>query len=66
MKIIKNKFSICILLLLTGVCGYCAPPSPTGPGYPPLPIDENLILLALAGVLFGIHIIYKQNKKRPT
>lgn len=68
MKIIKNKFFICISLLFTGVSGYCEPPAPTQrtPTPPPaVPIDQNIIHLALVGVIFGTYIIYKQNKKRP-
>jgi hypothetical protein len=77
MKIIKNKFFICILLLLTGVSGYCGntPPQPAvtanseeiPPGEipPDLPINEHINVLVLMTLLFGFYIIYKhiQNKK---
>ena len=67
MKIIKNKFFICISLLFTGVSCYCEPPAPTQsvPTPPAVPIDQNIIHLALVGLIFGTYIIYKQNKKRP-
>ena len=35
----------------------CPPPPP------PLPIDENLMLLLIAGVLFGVYVIYKYKFK---
>jgi hypothetical protein len=66
MKIIKNKISICILLLLTGASAYCQtdPPDP-GEIPPDLPINENINILLLIALLFGFYIIYKhiQNKK---
>jgi hypothetical protein len=65
MKIIKNKFYICILLLLTGVSGYSQPPAPDDENPPDLPINENINILLLIALLFGFYIIYKhiQNKK---
>ena len=76
MKIIKNKFLLCILLLLTGVSVYCdnTPPTPTSTSTntvnaeeipPDLPINENINILLLLALLFGFYIIYKhiQNKK---
>lgn len=65
MKIIKNKFFLCILLLLTGVSGYCDDPPPPEEIPPDLPINENITILLLIALLFGFYIIYKhvQNKK---
>jgi hypothetical protein len=65
MKIIKNKFSICVLLLLTGVIGYSQPPSPDDENPPDLPINENINILLFIALLLGFYIIYKhiQNKK---
>jgi hypothetical protein len=80
MRIFTNKIIILIFIVLTGMSGYAdeVPPAPAPkngnsinalgpPGDPDLPIDKNISLLALAGVLFGTYIIYnhKQNKKRP-
>lgn len=40
-------------------------PSPTGKPIPPpgLPIDENIILLTVFGLIFGLYTTYKYIKK---
>jgi hypothetical protein len=79
MKIIKNKFFICVLLLLMGLESYAdicydtcgrpytcgEPPNPAACPPPGGPIDENIFILVFIALLFGTHIIYKyqQNKK---
>jgi hypothetical protein len=32
------------------------PPTPTGPGYP---IDGNILLLLIAGIMYGVYILKK-------
>jgi len=81
MKIIKNKFFICILLLLSGVNGYSQdPPVPCLdecgnpydcdlPGPPPCeaaPINENIFMLLCIALLFGIYVIYKYQQNKKT
>jgi hypothetical protein len=74
MKIIKNKFFLCILFLLLGLNGYSDPPNePCGaPGLPDCiveppggPIDDHIFMLVFIALLFGTYIIYRhqQNKK---
>ncbi|NDP28452.1 MAG: hypothetical protein GZ087_13665 [Flavobacterium sp.] len=45
------------------------PPAPTGKKPPPppgLPIDDNLFILSIIAVLFGVYIIYKYQLKTKT
>jgi hypothetical protein len=69
MKIFLNKTLNTAILLLFSISGFAAPgPPPPGVGDPPpLPIDENLMILALTALLFGLYTIYKHklNKKTP-
>lgn len=68
MKIILNKFLIVVLFLFSAVVNAQDLPVPcTGPNCPPvapdLPIDDNLIILLLIGILFGIYSIHKYKIK---
>lgn len=73
MKISLNKAFNTAIFLLLSISGFAGPtpPAPNGPNGigdpPPLPIDENLVVLALTALLFGLHTIYKHklNKKTP-
>lgn len=76
MRAFTNNILLLIFVMLININGYAenVPPTPTtqslteegDPGTEPgTPIDENIILLAIAGITFGIYIIHKQNKKRP-
>jgi hypothetical protein len=71
MKIIANKFFITTLFLL-GSFVLFATPKPPPPNFkkppppPGLPIDENLYVLILIAVLFGIYFIYNHNTKAKT
>jgi hypothetical protein len=74
MKMI-SKIAIVFLLGIVNVFAASAPPTPAstaksaaalGPDpQPDLPIDSNLLLLAIAALLLGIYVIYKHklNKK---
>lgn len=45
------------------------PPAPTHKKPPPppgLPIDENIYVIVLFAILFGIYIIYRHNLKTKT
>ena len=71
MKIITNKLFI-ITICLFGIFNTFAaphPPPPNGKKPPPppgLPIDDNLFILLIIAVLFGIYIIYKHQLKAKT
>ncbi|MCV9930239.1 hypothetical protein OIU83_21455 [Flavobacterium sp. LS1R49] len=68
MKIISSRFLTMVLFLLVGV-GVFAQSGPPPPGIPPppgLPIDESLLFLFVAGLLFGIYIIYRYTLKTKT
>ena len=53
-----------IILGIQAPSGSGGPPQPR-PGYVPnggqLPIDENIWVLIVVGILFGIYVIYKRN-----
>ena len=64
MEIIFRKFLIVVLFLFSIGLYAQDPPEPEDPPVPPpLPIDENLMLLLIAGVLFGVYVIYKYKFK---
>jgi hypothetical protein len=76
MKTYLNKAFYRIFFLLFCLYGYVAHADPDVPGDddyippPPIekaPIDENIILILIVSLLFGIYIIYNHNvtKKRP-
>jgi hypothetical protein len=73
MKVVKRVFFTIILFLL-GVFNALADgppvPSPTGkkklPPPPGLPIDDNIFILLIIAVLFGIYIIYSFRLKTKT
>ena len=71
MKTIVNKFVVLATFMLGFVNVFAAPdpPMPNGrnqgtpPPPPGLPIDENLPVLLIIAILFGMYIIYNQNLK---
>jgi hypothetical protein len=71
MKYIANKL-LTTLTCLIGISNTFAKPNPPPPNFkkppppPGLPIDENLYILLLIAVLFGIYIIYRHNLKTKT
>jgi hypothetical protein len=71
MKIIANKFFINLICLLGVSLAFAGPnpPAPTHKRPPPppgLPIDENIFIIVLFAILFGIYIIYRHNLKTNT
>lgn len=72
MKINANKFFVTTLFLL-GSFALFAGPTPPAPNFkkppppPGLPIGENVLILVIIAVFFGIYIIYnhKINTKTP-
>ena len=72
MKFIADKY-LFILIYLIGISNTFANPNPPPPTFrrrppppPGLPIDENLYVLLVIAVLFGIYIIYRHNLKTKT
>ena len=71
MKIIARRFFIITICLLGVYDAFAAPhpPPPTGKKPPPppgLPIDENILIIVMIAVLFGIYIIYNYTIKTKT
>lgn len=51
-----------ILLAAQTVSGSQAPPPPSQNRGPNLPIDDNIWILLVVGILFGAYLIYKRNR----
>jgi hypothetical protein len=75
MNILPNKFYLFIAFLFGTLCtmaGNPAPPAPNPfgrkkpPPPPGLPIDENIFILIIIALLFGIYIIYSHRLKTKT
>ncbi len=72
MKTIKNKFFFIIICLFGVLESFSAPspPMPTGKKLPPpppgLPIDEDLYLVLVLGLIYGIYFIYNYQIKQKT
>jgi hypothetical protein len=68
MKNIVNKL-IFVTVYLLGVTVAFADPKPPPPNYkrppspPGLPIDENISVLVIIAIMFGIYIIYRHQLK---
>lgn len=71
MKIIRNKFFSLIAFALVGLVTLTGstPPEPTAkmaakpPPPPGEPIDENIFMLLIVALLFGIYSIHKNQLK---
>ncbi len=50
------------MLVFQAASGSQGPPPPSQNRGPQLPIDDNLWILLVAGILFGAYIIYKRNR----
>lgn len=57
-------FANAIVLAQTG--GSAGPPNPGQTRGPELPIDENMLLLLVAGILYGSYIAYKRQRIKNT
>jgi len=72
MKIFSKKILFAILSAFSGIVAFAQDPLPPGPPPPPgddipvVPIDENLFILLLIALLFGIYIIYSHRFKTKT
>jgi hypothetical protein len=74
MKVVSDKFFLLLVFLLGTMYAFAGnadgppAPSPTGKKKPPpppgLPIDENIMILVVIAILFGMYIIYKHSVKR--
>lgn len=74
MKTVKSKFFL-IIIYLFGVMHTFAKPNPPHPPHPNktndppppgLPIDDNLFIVLIIAILFGIYVIYNHNIKQKT
>jgi hypothetical protein len=63
MKIMINKFLIVVVFLLSVVDAVAAPPAPPPPIPPPGPINDNLAVLVILALFFGVRTIYKRRLK---
>ena len=74
MKILPNKFYLFIAFLFGTLCAIAGNPppvpNPAGRRKPPpppgLPIDENIFILIIIALLFGMYIIYSHRLKTKT
>jgi hypothetical protein len=77
MKVVSDKFSLLLVFLLGTMYAFAGnadgppAPSPNGrlPPPPPsvaAPIDENIVILMIMALLFGIYIIYIDALKTKT
>ena len=65
MKTIVNKFFVLAIYMLGFINVYAEDPPPPPPPPPPgLTIDENLPVLLIIALLFGIYIVYNQSLKK--
>lgn len=68
MEAIVRRFFV-LLITLLGVMNAIAAPSPPAPTYkrppppPGLPINENLFVLLIIAILFGMYMIYRHQLK---
>ena len=46
--------------------GSSGPPAPTNQLGPGLPIDDNLLILAILGLLYGCYVAYKRYRAKNT
>ena len=69
-KIVFFSVMIFVLGIFNAFAADIVPPSPTARRKPPpppgLPIDENILILMLVALLFGIYIIYRFKLKQKT
>ena len=71
MKIVQ-KNALCFILFFFSIFNVIAKGNPPAPTYrkpptpPPLPIDENIYIVMIIALLFGIYIIYNNRSKSKT
>ena len=57
------KITVLGLCLLLPLVSYAqSPPPPTGPPPPGVPLDENLLLLFAAGLVFGVYVAIRKKR----
>ena len=67
MKIVR-KNALCFIIFFFSIIAKGGPPPPPAPPPPPplLPIDENIYIVMIIALLFGIYIIYNNRLKTKT
>ena len=68
MKIVQ-KNALCFIIFFFSIIAKGGPPPPPPPAPPPpplLPIDENIYIVMIIALLFGIYIIYNNRLKTKT
>jgi hypothetical protein len=64
-QIVKILTIVCFFILVTpmlgqGLTASQGPPTPTqGPTLPELPIDDNVIILILVAIAYGVFVAYR-------
>ena len=64
-QIVKIIHLVCFFVTATPMLGQTSvgqgPPAPTkGPTLPELPIDDNIIILMIAAIVYGVFIAYRK------
>ncbi|MGK0386360.1 MAG: hypothetical protein ACI849_000970 [Patiriisocius sp.] len=71
-QIVKILTLVCSFILVTPMLGQGSPasqgpPAPTqGPTLPELPIDDNIIILMLVAIAYGVFVAYRKNETTNT
>ena len=67
-KIIKILILVLVITNSTAILAQerTGPPPPTNTRGPELPIDDNIIILIVLGILYGVYITYKKHQIKDT
>lgn len=59
---IVKIFVLGLVFLLPNVAMAQSPPPPTGPPPPGFPIDANIFILIILGLVYGAYVAYKRRR----